>query len=134
MGTFSGAVSLASFQPTQEPSAANQQMQKDVDAIKSGAQLTSGTVAGYFAADFFIQALKKAGLSPTPEKVQAAASKMTFAIKGLVGPTKYPSSTVIPTPSCSALMSSDGTAFSVVNPYQCSSKTYPVQSKYKDFG
>ena len=134
VGTFSGAVSLASFQPTQEPSAANQQMQKDVDAIKSGAQLTSGTVAGYFAADFFIQALKKAGLSPTPEKVQAAASKMTFAIKGLVGPTKYPSSTVIPTPSCSALMSSDGTAFSVVNPYQCSSKTYPVQSKYKDFG
>jgi ABC-type branched-subunit amino acid transport system substrate-binding protein len=131
---FGGATSLASFQPTQQPSPANQQMQKDVDAIKSGAQLTSGTVAGYLSADFFIQALKKAGSSPTPEKVQAAASKMTFQIKGLIGPTKYPASTVIPTPSCGALMSSDGTQFAVVSPFACSTKTYPVQSKYKDFG
>ena len=75
-------------------------MEKDIAAIKSPAQLTSGAVAGYLSADFFIQALKKGGSSPTPEKVQAAASKMTFQIKGLVGPTKYPASTVLPKPSC----------------------------------
>jgi ABC-type branched-subunit amino acid transport system substrate-binding protein len=131
---FKGAVSLASFQPPQESSPATQQMEKDIAAIKSPAQLTSGAVAGYLAADFFIQALKKAGSSPTPEKVQAAASKMTYQVKGLIGPTKYPASTVIPTPSCSALVSSDGSAFTVVNPFQCSTKQYPVSAKYRDRG
>ena len=46
-----GAVLLASYQPPQDPTPATQQMTKDVDAIKSGAQLTSGTVAAYLSAD-----------------------------------------------------------------------------------
>jgi ABC-type branched-subunit amino acid transport system substrate-binding protein len=128
---FNGAVSLASFNPPEAPTPATQQMQKDIDAIKSGAQLTSGTVAGYLSAEFFVQALKKAGSSPTPEKVQAAASKMNYQVKGLIGPTKYPDSHVIPTPSCGALVLSDGAKFSVVEPYGCSTKTYPVLKKFR---
>jgi ABC-type branched-subunit amino acid transport system substrate-binding protein len=128
---FDGALLLASFQPPQDPTPATEQMQKDVDAVKSGQQLTSGTVAGYLSADFFIQALAKASPNPTPEKVQAAASKMTYQEKGLIGPTKYPDSHVIPTPSCGAIVTSDGTNFSVVEPYTCSTKTYPVLKKYR---
>jgi ABC-type branched-subunit amino acid transport system substrate-binding protein len=128
---FQGAITLASFQPPEDPTPATQQMQKDVSAVKSGAQLTSGLVAGYLSAEFFVQALKKAGSNPTPEKVQAAASKMTYQVKGLVGPTKYPDSHVIPTPSCGALVVSDGKAFSVAEPYTCSTQTYPVLKKFR---
>src|SRR5438477_6860699 len=99
-------------------------MTNDVDAIKSGAQLTSGTVAAYLSADMFITALKKTGANPTPEKLQAVASKMTYQVKGLIGPTKYPDSHVVPTPSCSGFVTSDGTNFTVVVPFSCSSKTY----------
>ena len=67
-----------SFQPPEDPTPATEQMQTDIDAIKSGQAITSGVFAGYLSADFFIQALKKAGSNPTPEKVQTAASKMTF--------------------------------------------------------
>ncbi|HXY94085.1 MAG TPA: ABC transporter substrate-binding protein [Acidimicrobiia bacterium] len=128
---FDGALLLSSAQPTQDPTPATEQMQKDVDAIKPGGQITSGVLAGYLSADFFIQALKKAGASPTPEKVQAAASTMTYTEKGLIGPTKYPASHVIPTPSCGAIVTSNGTDFSVVTPYGCSAKTYPVLKKYR---
>jgi len=128
---FNGAIALASFQPPEDPTPAVDQMRKDVDGIKSGAALTSGTVAGYLSADFFIAALKKAGANPTPEKVQAAASKMTYRLKGLAGPTKYPASHVVPTPACGALVLSDGKAWSVVEPYSCSTKQFPVLKKFR---
>ena len=65
-------------------------MQTDVDAIKPGTPIGSAVFAGYVSADFFIQALKKAGANPTPEKVQAAASKMTYQVKGLDRPDEVP--------------------------------------------
>jgi len=120
-----------SGQPTETPTPATEQMQKDVDAIKPDTPIGSAVFAGYVSADFFIQALKKAGANPTPEKVQAAAAKMTFQVKGLIGPTKYPDSHVIPTPQCGALMASDGKAVTVAAPYECSSQTYPVQPKFR---
>jgi hypothetical protein len=128
---FGGAVLLSSAQPVVDPTPATQQMEKDVNAVKAGGQITSGTLAAYLSADMFIAALKKAGSNPTPEKVQAAASKMTYQVKGLIGPTKYPDSHVVPTPSCGALVLSDGTNFSVVEPYGCSTKTYPVLKKFR---
>jgi hypothetical protein len=128
---FKGATSLVSFQPPEDPTPAVEKMKTAVNAIKSGQALTSGVVAGYLSADFFIQALKKAGSNPTPESVQKAASTMTFEIKGLAGPTKYPDSHVIPTPSCGAIVLSDGTANSVIEPYGCSTKTYPVLKKFR---
>ena len=131
MGLFKGATSLVSFQPPEDPTPAVEKMKTDINAIKSGQALTSGVVAGYLSADFFIQALKKAGSNPTPESVQKAASTMTFEIKGLAGPTKYPDSHVIPTPSCGAIVLSDGTANSVIEPYGCSTKTYPVLKKFR---
>jgi len=87
--------------------------------------------AGYFGADMFIMALKKAaaaGVSHiTPESVQAAAARMTYEIKGLVGPTRYPASTVVPTPTCSSYMLDDGTTWKTVVPFTCSNKTFAVK-------
>jgi branched-chain amino acid transport system substrate-binding protein len=131
VGAFGGALMLESGQPPETPTPATKQMQTDVDAIKAGTPIGSAVFAGYVSADFFIQALKKAGANPTPEKVQAAASTMTFQVKGLIGPTKYPDSHVIPTPSCGALVASDGKVVSVAAPYACTTQTYPVQSKFR---
>ena len=62
----------------------------------------------------------------SPENVQKAASTMTWNIAGLMGPTKYPESTVRPTPYCDALVVDDGTQWKTAVRYSCSSKTWPV--------
>ena len=96
-------------------------MQKVVDSIKKQdpqAALSLGTLAGYFAADMFIQALKGAGKNPTTSSIQKVASKMTYQIKDVIGPTVYPQAYTLGT-SCAQLAKSDGAAFSVVVPYGC---------------
>ena len=68
-------------------------MQKVVDSIKKqdpNAALSLGTLAGYFAADMFIQALKAAGKNPTTDSIQKATAKMTYQIKDVIGPTTVP--------------------------------------------
>ena len=53
---------------TPEAAPTNPNMQKVVDSIHKqdpNAALSLGTLAGYFAADMFIQALKAAGKNPT---------------------------------------------------------------------
>lgn len=132
VGAMEGAVIGNGFQvfnATGVP--ALERMKADIKAFKPGTSLTSGVAAGYFTADFFIKALKKVGKNPTPEKVQRAAAHMTFQIKGLVGPTEYPASTTKSTPTCSALVKSDGTTFEIVAPFACSSKSFPVLKKFK---
>ena len=131
VGAFGGSLALTSGQPTEDPTPATEQMQADVDAIKPGTKIGSAVFAGYVSADFFIQALKKAGSNPTPEKVQAAAANMSYKVKGLIGPTKYPASHVVPSPSCGALVLSDGTTYTVAEPYACTTQTYPVQKKFR---
>ena len=63
----------------------------------------------------------------TPENLQKVLSTITWKVDGLGGPIAYPASTVTPSPECSALLESDGTAFKTVLPYSCSSKTFPVK-------
>ncbi|HZP29760.1 MAG TPA: ABC transporter substrate-binding protein [Acidimicrobiia bacterium] len=100
---------------------ANANMQKVVTALKNALgtkPITQTALAGYFGADMFIQALKKAGKNPTSQKIQQAAAKMTYQIKGVVGPTKYPASFTLASP-CATLVQSDGTAYKIVAPYKC---------------
>ena len=106
---------------TPEAAPDNPNMQKVVDSIQKqdpNTALSLGTLAGYFAADMFIQALKAAGKSPTTTGIQKAASKMTYQIKDVIGPTTYPAAYTLGT-SCAQLAKSDGAAFSVVVPYGC---------------
>jgi len=63
--------------------------------------------------------------------VQKAASQMTYQIKDTVGPTQYPASFKTSMKSCSTLQyDADGTAFTIVQPYTCTTKTYPVLPKF----
>ena len=106
---------------TPESAPTNPAMQKVVDSIHKqdpSAALSLGTLAGYFAADQFIQALKGAGKSPTSQSIQKAASKLKYEIKGVIGPTVYPAAYTLGT-SCAQLAKSNGTAFEVLVPYGC---------------
>ena len=130
------AGTVASGYYNSDPNPALAQFEKDLDAVKPGTKPALGSAAGYFGADMFITALKKAAKKGTknitPENVQKAASTMKWQIKGLVGPTIYPDSTVASKPSCSALFEDpDGTAWKTLVPYTCSSKTFKIDSKFK---
>jgi hypothetical protein len=106
---------------TPEAAPDNPNIQKVVDSIAKedpSAALSLGTLAAYFAADMFIQALKAAGKNPTTTSIQKAAAKMTYQIKDVIGPTTYPTAYSQGT-SCAQLAHSDGAAFSVVVPYDC---------------
>ncbi|MFO7590528.1 MAG: ABC transporter substrate-binding protein [Acidimicrobiia bacterium] len=89
-----------------------------VEAVAGDEPINQPTISGYLAADMFIQALKKAGKNPTPEKVQKAAAKLKYGIEGFVGPTTYPRGFTQGTP-CGQLVASDGVEWSVQVPFQC---------------
>jgi len=106
---------------TPEAAATTPNMQKVVDSIHKqdpNAALTLGTLAAYFAADMFIQALKAAGKNVTTDAIQKAAAKMTYQIKDVIGPTKYPAGFTLGT-SCAQLAKSNGAAYDVVVKFGC---------------
>jgi ABC-type branched-subunit amino acid transport system substrate-binding protein len=110
-----------------EPNDGLTQMQEDLEAFEPGTEVSATNAYAYFAADMFIQALKEVGTDVTPEAVQEALANQTWEIEGFVGPTRYPDSTVAATPSCNALLESDGTAWTVLEPYSCSETQHPVE-------
>jgi branched-chain amino acid transport system substrate-binding protein len=129
---MSGSVVANPFANLGDANPAKDQMKADVTAVKADQVLETGSVAGYLSTDMFIQALKtaakdgKAGI--TPENVQKAAASQTWEMKNFAGPTRYPDSTVAPTPSCSTVLRTDGTKWETVVPFQCSDKKFPVAS------
>jgi ABC-type branched-subunit amino acid transport system substrate-binding protein len=132
LDAMKGSVVFTAFAPFGDATPANAQLKSDLKAVKDDQAPDIGVAVGYFSTDMFIQALKnlvhaKGKSFISPENVQQAAAHMTWEIKGQVGPTKYPESTVLPTPLCSAVVfNEDGTAWKTVVPYSCSSKTFPV--------
>jgi ABC-type branched-subunit amino acid transport system substrate-binding protein len=127
-----GSAVYTVFAPLADPTPANQQLATDMTAVKADQKPDLGSAVGYFSADMFIQALKslvqaKSKAFISPENVQQAAAHMSFEIKGQIGPTRYPASTVMPTPLCSAVVTdNDGKHWTTVEPYSCSDKTYPA--------
>jgi ABC-type branched-subunit amino acid transport system substrate-binding protein len=110
-------------------------MKADVEKTKPGQKIDSGVVAGYASTDMFLSVLKKVAKSGkpkiTPENIRKAAAKNTWELKGLVGPTVYPTASNRPVPFCSALAISDGTKWNTLEDYSCSTKTYPIKSAPK---
>jgi hypothetical protein len=126
-----GSIVFTAFAPFGDDTPANAQLKADLKAVKPELAPDLGVAVGYFSTDMFIEALKavvkaKGAAYISPENVQQAAANTTWEIKGQAGPTKYPDSTVNPTPLCSAVVYDDGTAWKTVEPYSCSSKTWPV--------
>lgn len=103
---------------TPESTAPN--MAKIVATLKAAGIDTIGqpTLGGYFAADQFVQILKKVGKNLTPERFQAVAAKFTYGIPDVVGPTTYPASFKAGAP-CGQLATSNGTAWQVTAPFKC---------------
>ena len=78
-----------------------------------------------------VKASLKKSKTLTSASVQQAAAAMTYQIKDTIGPTKYPASFKAGTESCSALFfDPEGTAFELVQPFTCTTKTYPVLPKF----
>ena len=84
--------------------------------------IDQAVLAGYFSADFFVQALRRAGRDPTPASLANAAAQLRYAIPRVVGPTSYPAAESEATP-CGSLVQSTGSAYRVVVPYTCVSTT-----------
>jgi hypothetical protein len=109
-------------------------MNDSVEAFKPGTKPSLALSAGYFSADMFIQAVKnalKSSKTLTSASVQKAASKMTYQVKDTIGPTTYPASYKYAVKSCATLeYDADGTAFSIVQPFTCTTNTYPILPKF----
>jgi ABC-type branched-subunit amino acid transport system substrate-binding protein len=130
--SMKGSAVFTVFAPLADPTPANARLKADIKAVKASQAPDLGSAVGYFSADMFIQALKnvvqaKGKSYISPENVQQAAAHMTWEIKGQIGPVKYPASTVIPTPACTAVVvDADGAQWKTVVPYSCSYKTFAV--------
>ena len=131
---LSGTISTSFFNIAPNPGLT--QMKADFTAAGAPATTPIFSEETYFAADMFIQALKtvakKSGVNGiTPEAVQKVLATQTWQINGLVGPIKYPASTVVSTPACGELITSSGTApWTVIYPYACSSKQFKIDPKF----
>lgn len=99
--------------------AAMQQLVADVQKIAPDQPIDPGVIAGYWSADLFLAAVRKAGKQlTTGSLLRAANRKFTYQVADTVGPTTFPGAHALPTP-CGALVSSNGTAYAVKVPYSC---------------
>jgi hypothetical protein len=111
-----GQVAFTQFATPEAPEMAD--VVESIQKVTGDAPLTQAIVAGYWAADYFIQIVEKAGKNLTPESFAKARNKVTFEHEGLIGPTKYPTAEKFGSP-CGQLAQSDGTTYDIVAPYKC---------------
>ncbi len=132
--SLAGAYVFVQFAGFESPAKGVQQMNADVEAFKPGTKPSLALAAGYFSADMFIKAVQaslKTSKTLTSASVQKAASKMTYQIKDTIGPVIYPASYKYAVKSCATLeYDADGTAFEIVQPFYCTTKTYPILPKF----
>jgi len=103
---------------------AMQQLVDDVHKLAPTQPIDPAVIAGYLSADLFLQVLAQRPANLSAASFLDAANRFSFAVPGVVGPTKFPKARTQPAP-CGSLVQSDGTAFSVKVPYTCS-KVVPV--------
>jgi branched-chain amino acid transport system substrate-binding protein len=113
------------------PESTAPEMKNIVSAMNAAGvtQIGQPAMAGWYAADFFVKVLKKAGKNLTPEAFQKAAAKYTYEIDGIVGPTVYPQAFKASTP-CGQLATSDGTKWTVTAPFACYDLLVKKGNKY----
>jgi hypothetical protein len=127
-----GAYAIAMYADFTSTGPGITQMRKDLNAYEPGAgdKLDFGGVMGYSSADLFIAALKKAAAKGksgiTPENVRKVASTIQWSMPGFMK-SSYPKATVMTYPVCSSFNTSNGTDWSAVETWTCSSKTYPIK-------
>jgi len=114
------ATGWSAFTQFATPESTSQNMAKITASLKAAGIDSIGqpALAGYFAADMFVQILKKAGKNLSPESFQKAAAKIQYSIPDVIGPTVYPASFKAGAP-CVQLATSDGTKWAVTAPFKC---------------
>lgn len=121
------------FAPFEQNTSGIQQLKADVEAFKPDTKPTTTMAAGYFAADFFIKAVKKTGTKNlTRDALQKTAAHMTYQIKGTAGPTQYPKAFQALNTYCAGMVHSDGTAFTVAEAFHCTNHFTPVKKNSPD--
>ncbi|WP_331773057.1 ABC transporter substrate-binding protein (plasmid) [Embleya sp. NBC_00888] len=124
---MAGSLTPIAWANPNDSTPAADRMRADVRAVKSDQAIDIGVISGYFSASMFIDALKavaeKGKDKITPEAVREEASKMTFEIKGLVGPTHYPEASAVAT-GCRSVLESDGTQWQTVMKFTCLDNTF----------
>jgi len=133
LGALKDSYVFVQFSGYESNTPAIKTMLADVEAFKPGTQKTIGLAVGYFGADMFIQSLKaalKTNKTLTTAAIQKTMQKFTYQIKGTVGPTTWPSAFTIAN-GCDTLLYDDGTAFSISQPYTCSTAYVKVNPKFE---
>jgi len=94
-------------------------MRKRVLAVDPKAILGQATLIGYWSAEMFIAALKKAGPNATPAStIKALNSGFTFGVAGGIGTTTFPQDhTALAT--CLSVVTSNGKSYHVAVPLTC---------------
>jgi len=116
----STATGWSAFTQFATPESTNPNMQQIVTKLHSAGitDIGQAALAGYFAADMFVQALKKTGKNLTADSFQKVMSRLTYGIDGVIGPTYYPAGYTEGSP-CGQLATSDGTKWTVTAPFAC---------------
>jgi hypothetical protein len=115
-----GITVLTSIAPIEADTAALRRMTADVRAVDAAAAITPAVADGYFAADFFLDVLRRVGRTLTAKRFAAAANGGGYAyeVPGTVGRSTWPAMHTQGIP-CGALVQGDGTRYFVSEPYRC---------------
>ncbi len=133
---LAGTYALAPIAPFEQHSAGTDAMVVTIKAFKPDAKPSTTMAVGYFSADFFIKAIKKAGLKNlTRQSVQKAAAHMTYGIPDTIGPTQFPRAFQALNTYCAAMVKDgDGTAWTVAVPYTCTNHFNKVKGTKSEVG
>jgi ABC-type branched-subunit amino acid transport system substrate-binding protein len=129
-GPAAGAEVLTQF-ATPESAPRNPAMQRIVHEIGvvTSDPITPAMLAGWFAADFFVQAATGAGARATGVDIQRVARRSTYRVPKTIGPTRFPDAFTTAA-SCGQLVSGDGTGYTVAVPFGCS-RTVALSSRIR---
>jgi ABC-type branched-subunit amino acid transport system substrate-binding protein len=119
-GPAAGVDVLTQF-ATPESASDNPAMQRivaEIGAVTSD-PITPAMLAGWFAADLFVDAARRAGPDATAADIRRSARRSSYAIAKTIGPTRFPGAFTTAT-SCGQLVVGDGTAYSVAVAFDCS--------------
>lgn len=120
VSTVTGQAVYLQYAPPEQKTAANVQLDKDVQAFKPGAKYTQALLAGYWSADLFIALLEKTGKDLSVEKMLATANggDFTYEVAETVGKSEWPKMHTEGIP-CGSLVVSNGNAYEAKVPYLC---------------
>ncbi len=115
-----GLTALVPIAPIEANTPALRRMIADVRSVDAAAVITPAVAEGYFAADFFLDVLRRVGRRLTAKRFLATANggDYTYEVAGTVGRSAWPAMHTQAVP-CGALVQGDGTQYFVAEPYRC---------------